>query len=106
MRLRVADVLDGYGAMLDRLTVGIEDPAEIFAASFRMTGRLFRQRPQESEILLANGLALLSSDRGLAPRGAARHQSRHRGREVPSRGSRTSPRHGRRGAVGARETVA
>jgi AcrR family transcriptional regulator len=64
----VADVLDAHGAMLDRLTASIEDPAETFAASFRLTGRLFRQRPQESEILLAHGPALLSSDRGLAPR--------------------------------------
>jgi AcrR family transcriptional regulator len=64
----VADVLDAHGALLDRLTASIEDPAETFATSFRLTGRLFRQRPQESEILLANGPALLSSDRGLAPR--------------------------------------
>jgi AcrR family transcriptional regulator len=64
----VADVLDAHGALLDRLTASIEDPAETFAASFRLTGRLFRQRPQESEILLANGSALLTSGRGLAPR--------------------------------------
>ncbi len=64
----VADVLDAHGAMLDRLTESIADPAETFATSFRLTGRLFRQRPQESEILLVNGPALLSSDRGLAPR--------------------------------------
>jgi AcrR family transcriptional regulator len=64
----VADVLDAYGAMLDRLTESIDDPAETFATSFRLTGRLFRERPQESEILLANGPALLSSERGLAPR--------------------------------------
>lgn len=64
----VADVLDAHGALLDRLTASIEDPAETFATSFRLTGRLFRQRPEESEILLASGMALLSSDRGLAPR--------------------------------------
>src|SRR6202161_2648230 len=64
----VADALDAHGAMLDRLTESLDDPAETFAASFRLTGRLFRQRPQESEILLANGPALLSSERGLAPR--------------------------------------
>lgn len=64
----VADVLDAYGAMLDQLTESLEDPAEIFATSFRLTGRLFRRRPQESRILLANGLELLSSERGLAPR--------------------------------------
>jgi len=64
----VADVLDAHGAMLDRLTASIEDPAETFATSFRLTGRLFRRRPQESRILLASGMALLSSERGLAPR--------------------------------------
>ncbi|MCV7313865.1 TetR/AcrR family transcriptional regulator [Mycobacterium paraffinicum] len=64
----VADVLDAYGSMLDRLTEAIEDPAQTFATSFRLTGRLFRRHPQESRILLANGLELLSSERGLAPR--------------------------------------
>jgi AcrR family transcriptional regulator len=64
----IADVLDAHGAMLDRLTASIDDPAETFATSFRLTGRLFRRRPQESEVLLANGPALLSADRGLAPR--------------------------------------
>src|ERR1700756_1377269 len=43
----VTDVLDAHGAMLDRLPAATSDPAETFAASFRLTGRLFRQRPQE-----------------------------------------------------------
>ncbi|BBX32428.1 TetR family transcriptional regulator [Mycolicibacterium mageritense DSM 44476 = CIP 104973] len=64
----VEDVLDAHGALLDQLTESIEDPAETFACSFRLTGRLFRRRPQESRILLANALTLMSSDRGLAPR--------------------------------------
>ncbi len=64
----VVDVLDRHGAVLDRLTADIDDPAEVFACSFRLTGRFFRERPQESRILLANWGALLSSDRGLAPR--------------------------------------
>jgi AcrR family transcriptional regulator len=64
----VAEVLDSHGALLDHLTSSIKDPAETFACSFRLTGRLFRRRPQESQILLANGMALLSSDLGLAPR--------------------------------------
>lgn len=46
----------------------MQDPAEIFAASFRLTGRFFRRRPQESTILLANWQAVLASERGLAPR--------------------------------------
>ena len=64
----VADVLDNHGALLDRLTESIEDPAEIFASSFRLTGRLFRRRPQESQILLVSGLNLVGSERGLGPR--------------------------------------
>jgi AcrR family transcriptional regulator len=64
----VADVLDAHGALLDELTASITDPAETFACSFRLTGRLFRRRPQESQILLANGLDLITSPRGLAPR--------------------------------------
>jgi AcrR family transcriptional regulator len=64
----VAEVLDTHGALLDALTAPLDDPAEKFACSFRLTGRLFRRRPQESLVLLANGLSLLSSERGLAPR--------------------------------------
>ncbi|MCV7200236.1 TetR/AcrR family transcriptional regulator [Mycobacterium angelicum] len=64
----VADVLDTHGALLDHLTADFEDPAEVFATSFRLTGRLFRQHPQHSEIFLTSGPALLSPDRGLAPR--------------------------------------
>jgi AcrR family transcriptional regulator len=64
----VADVLDNHGALLDQLTASIDDPAETFASSFRLTGRLFRRRPQESRILLVSGLNLTSSERGLGPR--------------------------------------
>lgn len=64
----VAEALDAHGALLDVLTADVDDPAEAFACRFRLTGRLFRRRPQESRILLANGVALLTSDRGLAPR--------------------------------------
>lgn len=64
----VADVLDAHGALLDELTASIEDPAEIFACSFRLTGRMFRKRPQESQIMLATGLTLANAERGLAPR--------------------------------------
>src|SRR3954462_5445551 len=64
----VADVLDAHGALLDRLTESIDDPAETFACSFRLTCRLFRRRPQESRILLVSGLNLMPSDRGLGRR--------------------------------------
>ncbi|PRC43377.1 TetR family transcriptional regulator [Mycobacterium sp. ITM-2017-0098] len=64
----LTEVLDMHGALLDELTESSEDPAETFARSFRLTGRLFRHRPQESRVLLSSGLSLLSSDRGVAPR--------------------------------------
>ena len=64
----VNEVLDLHGARLDRLTASMDDPAEQFACSFRLTGRLFRRRPQESAVLLSNGLPLMSAERGLAPR--------------------------------------
>ena len=61
------EIFDGYGALLDRLPE-VDDPAETFARSFRLTGRLFRRRPQESRALLNSGLSAMLSDRGLAPR--------------------------------------
>lgn len=64
----VNEVLDAHGTLLDELTESLDDPAETFARSFRLTARLFRRRPQESRVLLAHGLSLMSSDRGLAPR--------------------------------------
>lgn len=41
-----------------------EDPAETFARSFPLTGRLFRRWPQESRVLLNVGTELIRSDRG------------------------------------------
>ncbi|MFZ0832372.1 MAG: TetR/AcrR family transcriptional regulator [Mycobacterium sp.] len=64
----INEVLDAHGALLDRLTGEDEDPAETFARSFRLTGRLFRRRPDMSRVLLNTGLALVTSDRGVAPR--------------------------------------
>jgi AcrR family transcriptional regulator len=64
----VNEVLDELGAILDKLTGEGEDPAETFARSFRLVGRLFRQRPEMSRVLLNTGLTLISADRGLAPR--------------------------------------
>jgi AcrR family transcriptional regulator len=64
----VNEVLDLHGARLDKLIAAMDDPAEKFACSYRLTGRLFRQRPQESAVLLSTGLPLMKADRGLAPR--------------------------------------
>lgn len=61
-------VMDAYGSLLDILTADIEDPAEVFASSFRLTGRLHRREPELSRVLLNNVLRLLAADDGLAPR--------------------------------------
>lgn len=64
----VEDALDTHGALLDELTTGLNDPAHVFAQSFRLTGRFHRRNPELSKVLLNNGLALAGSDKGLAPR--------------------------------------
>ncbi|GAA4636727.1 TetR/AcrR family transcriptional regulator [Actinoallomurus vinaceus] len=64
----VEEALDHHGALLDDLTAGLDDPAEVFARSFRLTGRFHRRNPELSKVLLNNGPALAGSDKGLAPR--------------------------------------
>lgn len=64
----VTDALDDLGDLLDGFTGSISDPAEAFAANYRLSGRLFRYRPQEAALLLAHGDSLILSDRGLSPR--------------------------------------
>ncbi|MDO3297754.1 TetR/AcrR family transcriptional regulator [Mycobacteroides abscessus subsp. massiliense] len=62
------EILDAHGALLDALTQSLEDPAEVFARSFRLTGRLYRLRPDVGRIALDHGLGAMSAERGLAPR--------------------------------------
>ncbi|MFK4296612.1 AcrR family transcriptional regulator [Arthrobacter sp. GAS37] len=63
--------LQSYAVLLDDLVSGYEDPAEVFAVSFRMTGRLQRQLPEMVRVILHEGMRILTRDDGLAPR--ARH---------------------------------
>lgn len=67
-RAAVEEALDRHGALLDLLCEDVEDPAQVFAQSFRLTGRLHRLHPTLSKVLLNDGLGLANSDRGLAPR--------------------------------------
>lgn len=60
--------LESVGAYLDTLTAGLDDPAEIFAQSFRLAGRLFRLEPDLSRILLNSASWPTTSEHGLAPR--------------------------------------
>ena len=63
----VEAVMDAHGQLLDNLTADIDDPAEVFARSFRLTGRL-HQGAGAQRVLLNNVLRLLSDDDGLASR--------------------------------------
>ena len=64
----VEEVLELLGGLLDQLTADVDDPAEVFAQSFRLFGRFHRRNPDMSKVFLSCGLAMLGSDRGLAPR--------------------------------------
>src|SRR4051812_37663198 len=57
----VNEVLDELGAMLDKLTAEDDDPAEVFGRSFRLVGRVFRQRPNMSRVLLNAGVGWADS---------------------------------------------
>jgi AcrR family transcriptional regulator len=64
----IEETLQAYGAILDDLVSDIEDPAEVFAASFRLSGRLQRRLPETVQVLLNCGMHILVHDQGLAPR--------------------------------------
>lgn len=64
----IADTLEEHGAMLDELTADIDDPAEVFATSIRLTARLPATHPQMANILLNTGATYLAAETGLAPR--------------------------------------
>ncbi|MEV5836926.1 helix-turn-helix domain-containing protein [Nocardia sp. NPDC052112] len=64
----VRSVLQVYSEMRDAIVALYEDPAEVFAVSFRMTGRLQRQIPEGVRVLLNSGMSVLLRDDGLAPR--------------------------------------
>ena len=62
------EVLERWGAMIDRACKGISDPAEIFAMSVRITGRLGWTHPDLARFLVGTGLDVLDQPVGLAPR--------------------------------------
>ncbi|MQY29260.1 TetR/AcrR family transcriptional regulator [Nocardia aurantia] len=64
----VDEVLEAHGALMDDLTARIEDPAEAFTQSFRMTGHLYRRHHELTLVVLRRGTELLLSDHGLVPR--------------------------------------
>ncbi len=58
--------LESYAALLTVARAGIDDPAEAFAVSFRLTGRLRPQVPEQVRILLNSGTSVLVRDESLA----------------------------------------
>ncbi|MTE15287.1 TetR/AcrR family transcriptional regulator [Nocardia aurantiaca] len=64
----VRSVLTVYSEMRDGIVELYDDPAEVFAVSFRMTGRLQRQIPEMVRVLLHSGMSILLREEGLVPR--------------------------------------
>ena len=62
------EVLERWGQMIDRACVGISDPAEVFAVSLRISGRLGWTHPDIASFLTGAGLDVLDVPGGLAPR--------------------------------------
>ncbi|MFD5178241.1 TetR/AcrR family transcriptional regulator [Nocardia sp. NPDC058379] len=67
----VQSALKVYNEMRDHIVARYDDPAEIFAVSFRLTGRLQRQLPEMVRVVLHSGMGVMLRDQGLAP--SARH---------------------------------
>lgn len=64
----VRSSLQVYSEMRDAIVALYDNPAEVFAVSFRMTGRLHRQVPEMVRVVLNSGTGILLREQGLAPR--------------------------------------
>ncbi|MGA8297590.1 MAG: TetR/AcrR family transcriptional regulator [Acidimicrobiales bacterium] len=62
------EVLERWARMLDAACAGLVDPAEVFAVSLRISGRLAWTHPEVAGFITGAGLELLDATRGLAPR--------------------------------------
>jgi len=61
------EALDALGARLDQLGAGLQDPAEVLAQGFRLTGRLFRQERELMQVATSAGTGMMQAQRGLVP---------------------------------------
>ena len=64
----IEEVFEEQGALFDALTAEMEDPAEVFARSVRMTARMTETHPQVAKIFQRTGLRYLDASNGLARR--------------------------------------
>lgn len=62
------ELLERWGQMIDAACAGLHDPAEVFAVSLRMSGRLAWTHPEIAGFITGTGLELLDVPRGLGPR--------------------------------------
>jgi AcrR family transcriptional regulator len=62
------EVLESWAQMLDAACAGLNDPAEVFALSLRVSGRLAWTHPDIAGFITGAGLELLDTPGGLAPR--------------------------------------
>ena len=61
----VLGLLDSYATWLRNVTADLHDPAEAFARSFRLTGRLAARRPDLFAPILNTGTEVMFMERGL-----------------------------------------
>ncbi|MCD0449668.1 TetR/AcrR family transcriptional regulator [Actinocorallia sp. API 0066] len=61
----IAATLEEHGRLVAEATRGLDDPAEVFAAGIRLTGRLRETHPQIARIVLNTGLRYLDTASGL-----------------------------------------
>ena len=61
-------LLERWGQTIDAACEGLTDPAEIFAASFRISGRLGWTNEPMARFLIGSGLGVIDARFGLAPR--------------------------------------
>ncbi|WP_329331367.1 TetR/AcrR family transcriptional regulator [Streptomyces sp. NBC_00663] len=64
----VVDALEEFGETFDERLHGIDDPAELVAAGFRLSARMATSHPELMQVLRRRGLGHLHSDNGLTSR--------------------------------------
>ena len=64
----VVDALEEFGQTFDERLTGIDDPAELVAAGFRLSARMADSHPELMQILRRRGLAHIHAENGLTAR--------------------------------------
>ncbi|MET1003705.1 MAG: TetR/AcrR family transcriptional regulator [Acidimicrobiia bacterium] len=62
------EILERWAQLIDAACAGLDNPAEVFATSLRISGRLAWTHPEIAAFITGAGLDLLDAPRGLAPR--------------------------------------